>query len=142
MKKLVLPLIIGLALGLGVGYLIFRNNSSEVDFANKSVFEKFYADSSFGFTGEPTSHRINPDTARMLIGKYRKQNRRGIFRLKTFGDSLLNGYYIDRAPLDTILMDKSFTGVSFYFAKDRKADSAGIKKRTYTLVYMGTKQIK
>src|SRR5581483_2374829 len=145
MKNRVLLFIIGLIIGFASGYLLLGKGNHEVDFTDKSFLERlkgFYRRESFGLTQDSVSHRISPALARVLISKYRSQNRKAIFPLRTIYDSLLHGYYIDRRPLDTILMDKSFTGVSFYIAKDSAANAAGKTNRTFTLVYMGAKYVK
>jgi hypothetical protein len=142
MKKLLIP-ILTLVIGLFIGYYYCKKTSSESDFIDGShltkhgvdFVNKFYADSSYVFT--EGSHRISDSMARVLITDYQHSNGRGLFPMRNPARDRLNGYYIDREPLDAILSNKSFTGVNVYFARDSAAHAQGTSGRIYTLVYMG-----
>jgi hypothetical protein len=147
MKKLVLP-IITLIVGFIAGYYTSREKCPEISFADsknltaesKTQLNKLYADSSFGLADQDTiSHHISDSLAHVLIQEFQDQNGSALFPLKTINGQHLKGYFIDRKPLDFILKDKTFDGISVYFAKDSTAHVLGKTNRTFTLIYMGGK---
>ncbi len=79
---------------------------------------------------------IDPEKAKSLISEYRTQNAAaGDAALKTTDNQLLNGYFIDRKTLESILSNPNATGVSVHLAKH--PDSSGTDNNHYTLMLAG-----
>ena len=80
--------------------------------------------------------KIDPTLAKSLIKEFQQQNSTtGGPALKTQDGSLLNGFFIDRQSLDSILADPKIAGLSLIFAKH--PDAAGEKDNKFTLVFTG-----
>jgi hypothetical protein len=79
---------------------------------------------------------VDRETAESLIQEYRTQNSSaGGPALLTSDQGFLNGYFIDRESLRTILDDPKFAGISFYFAKN--PDFIGSPENVFTMLYAG-----
>lgn len=139
MRKIILPAILLIA-GLAIGYLIGHKSSQDFikETYRKQVLQEV-EDEIFKLQGKRESREIDPVIARRLIKEYDTQNRGANIPIRNSDQEPLKGFYIDRAPFDKILTDKTFTGISFYFAKNPKME--GVKGNFYTLVYMGAKKV-
>lgn len=81
---------------------------------------------------------IDRGQAQSLIQEFRNQNKAaGEHAWKTPNGQHLNGFFIDRESLESILNDKENKGVQIHFAKN--PDFAGKPDNVNTLVYSGTK---
>lgn len=127
MKKLLLPLIC-LIVGVAAGY----------------YWAKSKCDASSGDKNPPPSthndkmpNHIDTALAKKLIQEYQKENNASPYQLQTYEGKPLKGYFIDRAALDTILKDKSQSGISIYLATDNRVPPGQSRARKYTLIYMG-----
>jgi hypothetical protein len=81
---------------------------------------------------------IDPTLAENIIQEFRNQNKASAeYALKTPDGLFLNGFFIDRECLESILSDKDYVGIHVYFAKD--PDFTGKPDYVYTLTITGTK---
>ena len=81
---------------------------------------------------------IDPGQAQSLIQEFRTKNQSsGEHAWKTPEGKHLNGFFIDRASLESILNDKENEGVNVHFAKN--PDFAGQADNVNTVIYSGTK---
>jgi hypothetical protein len=145
MKISVLPILIALVIGLGGGYYWGKSKcnpqNSSFDFKNlsegdKADLAKFYEENSFVLAGKDSSRPIKKPLAYKLIMAFQNQNESRVmpFPVRTVHGKA-KGYFIDRAPIEKILKNPSWSGISVFFAKDQTAPTGS--KRIYTLIYMG-----
>jgi hypothetical protein len=81
---------------------------------------------------------IDPGQAQSLIQEFRTKNQSsGEHAWKTPDGQHLNGFFLDRDSLQSILNDEDNKGVHIHFAKN--PDFAGKQDNVNTLVYSGTK---
>jgi len=79
---------------------------------------------------------IDKTLAKMLIASYREQNSEvDGTRLLTPDGKFLNGFFIDRHSLDSILSNADVVGISLNFA--RHPEFAEDTERVFTLVFSG-----
>jgi hypothetical protein len=79
---------------------------------------------------------IDPELAKSLIKEYQQQNATaGGPSLLTPDKKPLNGYFIDRQSLETVLSNPKVVGVSFHHAKH--PDFAGKSDNVFTLAFSG-----
>ncbi len=84
------------------------------------------------------SEIIDPSLAKNLITEYRNQNAQaGDNAWKTPNGQNLNGFYVERSCLESILSDQANTGMHIYFAKH--PDFAGSADNVYTVTLTGAK---
>jgi hypothetical protein len=80
--------------------------------------------------------KIDLALAKSLIKEFQQQNSaEGGPALKTPDGSLINGFFIDRQSLDTILSDPKIVGISLNHAKH--PDFTGKPGNIFTLVFAG-----
>jgi hypothetical protein len=150
MKNFILPLIIGLVVGAGAGYLIYKNNNHGINFADsknwtpeeKDAFKSFYKQNAFSFI-TPSSKPIGYTTAVKLIKEFQQENQDSgtpmmYYDQNGLGTNLLRGYFIESTYLKKIVDDPTNAGVSVYLAADSTANANGIVN-VYTLVYTAAK---
>lgn len=80
--------------------------------------------------------KIDPAQAKSLIQEFRSQNKSSADPLKTADGQNLNGFYLDRESLDSILKDPKVSGIHVSFAKH--PDFVGKPDNVPTLVYSGS----
>jgi hypothetical protein len=80
--------------------------------------------------------KIDPGQAQSLIQEFRTQNKASADPLKTPDGQNLNGFFLDRKHLDSILKDPKVTGINVHLAKH--PDFAGKPDNVNTLVYSGS----
>jgi hypothetical protein len=79
---------------------------------------------------------IDPESAKSLIKEYQQQNAAaGGPAIKTPEGHLLNGYFLDRESLETILSNPKVAGVSLHLAKHPA--STGSAENHFTMFYAG-----
>ena len=79
---------------------------------------------------------IDPKLAKRLIKEFQRQNASASGpRLITEDGSLLNGFFVDRKSLETLLSDSNVAGISLQIAKH--PNFAGKKENVFTLVFVG-----
>jgi len=79
---------------------------------------------------------IDPASAKSLIKEYQQQNASNDGPgLLTPGGQLLNGFFIDRESLESLLTNPNVVGVSINFAKH--PDFVGQAGNYFTLLYSG-----
>ena len=79
---------------------------------------------------------IDPESAKSLIKEYQQQNAAaGGPGIKTPEGDFLNGYFLDRESLETILSNPDVAGVSLHLAKHPA--SAGSAENHFTVFYAG-----
>jgi len=79
---------------------------------------------------------IDRALAKSLIKEFQEQNRAAAGAgIKTPDGSFMNGFFIDRESLDSILKDPNIVGISFHYAKH--PDFAGKAGNFYTMVFAG-----
>ena len=80
--------------------------------------------------------KIDPASAKSLIQQYQQQNgASGGHAIKTPDDKLLNGYFLDRESLESILSNPKVAGVSLHLAKH--PDFKGNAGHHFTVLYAG-----
>lgn len=146
MKKAILPLIL-MVVGLAGGYYWGKSGCDTHSFdplnpspADKRAFIAYYNANAFKLissTRYPSSHRIDSLNAKKLIAAFKKECQNAPFPMQNSDGTPLEGYFIDRGPLDKILRNKKWDGVSVCFAKDSTAFTQGDSRPVYTLIYMG-----
>lgn len=139
MKKTTLIPLLFLVIGLCIGYFFAKKNSTSNFDDEKASFLEKLRNESLKFYGPDTSRVIPEEEAKKLIESFRKENAGNSIPMQTVGGENLNGFYIERKHIDTILSDKSNSGISFYFAKHPHAQNN--RKSTYTLIYIAAKKI-
>ena len=80
--------------------------------------------------------KIDPGQAQSLIQEFRTQNKASTDPLKTPDGQNLNGFFLDRESLDSILKDPKVAGIHVNFAKH--PDFVGKPDNVPTLVYSGS----
>ena len=80
--------------------------------------------------------KIDPGQAKSLIQEFRTQNKASTDPLKTPDGQNLNGFFLDRESLDSILKDPKVAGIHVNFAKH--PDFVGKPDNVNTLVYSGS----
>jgi hypothetical protein len=80
--------------------------------------------------------KIDPGQAQSLIQEFRSQNKSSADPLKTADGQHLNGFFLDRESLDSILKDPNVTGIHVNFAKH--PNFVGKPDNVPTLVYSGS----
>ncbi len=80
--------------------------------------------------------KIDPGQAQSLIQEFRTQNKASTDPLKTPDGQHLNGFFLDRESLDSILKDPKVAGIHVYLAKH--PDYVGKPDNVNTLVYSGS----
>jgi hypothetical protein len=81
--------------------------------------------------------KIDPGKAQSLIQEYRNQNKAaGDNSWKTPDGQHLNGFFIDRESLESLLADKKNAGIHVHFAKH--PDFSGKPDNVNTVVYSGS----
>jgi hypothetical protein len=79
---------------------------------------------------------IDPESAKGLIREYRQQNASaGGPAIKTPDGQNLNGFFLDRESLESILSNPKVTGVSLHLAKH--PDFKGSADNKFTMLYAG-----
>jgi hypothetical protein len=79
---------------------------------------------------------IDPESAKSLIQEYQQQNASaGGPAIKTPDDQFLNGFFIDRESLESVLSNPKVAGVSLHLAKH--PDFAGSSDNKFTVVFAG-----
>jgi hypothetical protein len=79
---------------------------------------------------------IDPEKAKSLIKEYQQQNSAsGGPAIKTPEGHFLNGYFLDRSTLETILSNPKAVGISLHLAKH--PDFTGSDSNHFTLLYAG-----
>ena len=74
--------------------------------------------------------------AKSLIKEFQEQNRASANAgLKTPDGSFMNGFFVDRQSLDSILKDPNIVGISFHYAKH--PDFEGKAGNYFTAVFAG-----
>jgi hypothetical protein len=77
---------------------------------------------------------IDPESAKSLIKEYQQHNAApGGPAIKTPDGHLLNGYFLDRQSLETILSNPKAVGVSLHLAKH--PDFKGSDSHHFTILY-------
>ncbi len=80
---------------------------------------------------------IDPTLAKNLIKEYQQQNSApGGPAIKTHEGHLLNGYFLDRQSLESILSNPKVAGVSLHLAKH--PDFKGSPGNHFTVLYSGS----
>ena len=80
--------------------------------------------------------KIDLALAKSLIKEFQQKNSAdGGPALKTPDGSLIDGFFIDRQSLDSILSDPKIVGISLHYAKH--PDFAGKPGNIFTLVFAG-----
>lgn len=80
---------------------------------------------------------IDRGLAKSLIQQFRKENAaQGGPALLTENGDFVNGFFIDRASLETVLSNANFAGIHVYLAKHPTFD--GKEGRNYTIVFAGS----
>lgn len=83
-----------------------------------------------------TTTVIDPKSAKDLIAEYQQHNATaGEKAILTPDEQLLNGYFLDRASLESLLSDPSVAGVSVHLAKH--PDFVGTSNHYFTALYTG-----
>ena len=124
MKKVIAPLIT-LVIGFGIGYFVFKYNSSSTNLnpsakdttASNKIFELRFGRGSADKTRPNFSEPIDRTVAQNNIAQYRKLNQPTTTSIPTIQCTTgpFNGFYIDTATFNKILSsDKTLSGVSFY----------------------------
>jgi len=84
-----------------------------------------------------TTTVIDPASAKKLITEYQKNNANaGEKAIVTPESELLNGFFLDRKSLESLLSDPLVAGVSVHLAKH--PDFAGSEKHHFTMFYTGS----
>jgi len=123
---------ITLLIGLLIGYFVCKKTGSATTAPMAGDTTKV------ALTNTDTiSHHISDSLAHVLIAQFQSENSKADNPLKNNKGDLLNGFFIDRQPLDHILKDKTISGISVYLAKDSTAHVTRKPDRMYTLVYIG-----
>jgi hypothetical protein len=79
---------------------------------------------------------IDPTLAKSLIKEFQHQNASASGpRLITQDGSFLNGFFLDRKSLESLLHDSNVAGISLQFAKH--PDFAGKEGNVFTIVFVG-----
>jgi hypothetical protein len=79
---------------------------------------------------------IDPESAKSLIKEYQQQNSApGGPAIKTHEGHHLNGFFLDRQSLESILSNPNAVGVSLHLAKH--PDSKGSPDNHFTVLYAG-----
>jgi hypothetical protein len=79
---------------------------------------------------------IDPESAKSLIKEYQQQNSAaGGPAIKTPEGQFLNGYFLDRESLETILSNPNVAGVSLHLAKHPA--STGSPEHHFTVLFAG-----
>jgi hypothetical protein len=79
---------------------------------------------------------IDPESAKSLITEYQQQNSApGGPAIKTHEGHHLNGFFLDRQSLESILSNPKAVGVSLHLAKH--PDSKGSPDNHFTMLYAG-----
>ncbi|MDB5025099.1 MAG: hypothetical protein JWP78_2854 [Mucilaginibacter sp.] len=81
--------------------------------------------------------KIDPTLAKSLIKEFQQENKASAeHALKTPDGQHLNGFFIDRESLETILNDQKNVGIHLFIAKH--PDFTGKPDRAHTLVFTGS----
>jgi hypothetical protein len=82
------------------------------------------------------SSPIDPQLAKSLINEFQLQNASASGPgLITQDGSFLNGFFLDRKSLESLLHDPNVAGISLQFAKH--PDFAGKEENVFTIVFVG-----
>lgn len=81
--------------------------------------------------------KIDPTLAKSLIQEFQKQNQESAEHAwKTPDGQHLNGFFVDRESLETILKNKEVAGIHFHFAKH--PDFTGKADKVHTMTMTGS----
>ena len=83
------------------------------------------------------AQKMDPEMAKSLIKEFRDQNKAsGEHAWKTPDGQHLNGFFIDRESIESMLKNEKVVGIHVYFAKH--PDFAGKPDKVHTLMIHGS----